>query len=249
MELKARRGIVPMRRRPDAAAEMVTELLYGEGLHVERDAGDWLFGTCSHDGYQGWCEADRLAPGPAPSHRVIALRAFVYPEPDFKRPPLRAISFSGLVTVLGERGAFVEIDGGGWMASVALAPIDTRAPDWTGTALRFVGVPYLWGGRSSLGLDCSGLVQLSLAAAGIAAPRDSGDQSREVGRPIDPASGLQRGDVVFFPGHVALMVNAVDCVNASSDPMQVVEEPVAQLAARLEQREGQGIIGARRIDQ
>jgi len=249
MELKARRGIVPMRRRPDAAAEMVTELLYGEGLYIERDEGDWLFGTCGHDGYQGWCEADRLAPGPAPSHRVTALRAFVYPEPDFKRPPLRAISFSGLVTVLGESGAFVEIDGGGWMAAVALAPIETRAPDWTVTALRFVGVPYLWGGRSSLGLDCSGLVQLSLAAAGIAAPRDSGDQSREVGAPIDPASGLRRGDLVFFPGHVALMVNTVDCVNASSDPMQVVEEPLAQLATRLERREGQGITGVRRIDQ
>lgn len=249
MELKARRGIVPMRRRPDAAAEMVSELLYGEGFEVERDEGTWLLGTCGHDGYRGWCEAERLAPGPPPSHRVTALRAFVYPEPDFKRPPLRAVSFSGLTTVVGESGAFVEIDGGGWMASVALAPIATGAPDWAGTALRFLGVPYLWGGRSSLGLDCSGLVQVSLAAAGIPAPRDSGDQSRMVGRPIDPARGLRRGDLVFLPGHVALMVDATNCVNASSDPMQVVEEPLAQLAARREHREGQGVTGARRIDQ
>lgn len=249
MELRARRGIVPVRRDPADDVEMVTELLFGETFDIDRTENGWAFGKCGHDGYRGWCVADGLAAGPPPSHRVTALRAFLYPDPDFKRPPLRALSLGALITAIADRDGFVRIDGGGWIASVALSPVDQWAPDWADTALRFVGVPYLWGGRSSLGLDCSGLVQVSLAAAGITVPRDSGDQARVAGQPIDPASGLTRGDLVFFPGHVAIMTDDIACVNASSDPMAVVVEPLADLAARLERREGNGILGARRVRQ
>ncbi len=244
--LLARRGIVPVRRHKRTDAEMVTELLYGEGFAIERRDGDWAFGACVRDGYEGWCMADGLAAGPSPSHRVVALRAFLFPEPDFKRPPLRAVSYGGLVTVIDRHAEYVKIDGGGWIANTALAPVDQTSPDWAGTAMRFVGVPYLWGGRSSLGIDCSGLVQVSLAGAGIAVPRDSVDQAQTVGHAIDRAGGLRRGDLVFLPGHVAIMVDGDRCVNASSDPMAVLVEPLLDLAARLERREGRGVIGARR---
>lgn len=249
MSLRARRGIVPVRRQPHAEAEMVTELLFGEGFEIERTEDGWAYGACQHDGYSGWCVADGLAVAPAPSHRVSALRAFLFPEPDFKRPPLRALSLGALATVTGQKGAYAEIDGGGWIAQAAISPVDEKMTDWAGTALRFVGVPYLWGGRSSLGLDCSGLVQISLAAAGIAVARDSGDQAGTVGRAIDPSASLRRGDLVFLPGHVAIMVDDGTCVNASSDPMAVVTEPLAELTARLVGREGRGIVGVRRLDQ
>jgi len=248
-QIRARRGIVPVRRQPHNDAEMVTELLFGEGFDIHRTEGEWAQGKCLHDGYPGWCVAESLALGPTPTHRVSALRAFLFPEPNFKRPPLRALSLGALITVVQTAGGYAEIDGGGWLAGVAITPVGKGSSDWAGTALRFAGVPYLWGGRSSLGLDCSGLIQVSLAAAGIAAPRDSGDQAKSVGFPIDPADGFVRGDLVFLPGHVATMIDDTNCVNASSDPMAVVVEPLANLAARLERREGRGIIGARRVGQ
>ena len=114
-----------------------------------------------------------------------------------------------------------------------LAPIGAGfETDAAGVALRFLGAPYLWGGRESLGLDCSGLVQQALAACGKACPRDT-DMQAGIGVAVAPGD-LARGDLVFWKGHVGMMLDAERMVHANGHHMATVVEPLAEAIARIE---------------
>ena len=242
------RGRAPVRERPAATARQVTELLMGEIFTVYDENAGWTWGQCAHDDYVGYVRADALdADVIAASHKVAALRALILPQPDLKTPPLDSVSLGARVAVVGHDGAYARLAGGGWLATVALAPLDAVAPDVTATALRFVGVPYLWGGRTSLGLDCSGLVQIVLAEAGIAAPRDSHMQETAVGDPVAIDGPLGRGDLVFLPGHVGFMVDDAVLVHANATAMCVSCDPVRDVAKRVRRAEGRGITAVRRF--
>lgn len=226
-----------LRGRPDRLAEAGTELLYGEQVAVAFRRADWAEVESLTDGYRGFVEAGALGePGPEPTHRVAALRSLLYPEPNLKTPPVAALSFLARVHPRAERNGFVELSGGGWIFAGHLAERDAVEPDYGQTALRFLGVPYLWGGRTSLGLDCSALVQLSLAAAGIAAPRDSGPQRASLGHRVLGDAPPRPGDLVFWPGHVGIMVEGEHIVHANAYFMAVTLEPLAVVAARIDAR-------------
>ncbi len=240
---RVRIAAAPMRMQPDAAASYGTELLLGEGVRVfeERDDG-WSWCQNDTDGYVGFVRTETIAAGgPEPTHRVTAVRTFVYPGPDMKLPPVAALSL-GCRLALGEevetRGTPFRIVAGTGHAIVArhVAPNDAEpAPDYVAVAERFLNVPYLWGGRTSLGLDCSALVQLALIEAGTPAPRDTDMQRATVGTEISggPEGGLQRGDLVFWPGHVAILTAPDRIVHASGHHMTVVAEPLAAATARI----------------
>lgn len=251
---QAVRGIVPMRAQPDFQLGQTSELLYGETLTVYEDQDGWAWGQCGHDGYVGYVRADALTDRVrAPTHRVAALRAFVFPAPSFKTPPLRAATLGAQVTVEeeadGPGGPYARIAPEGWIAARLLRPAAERVADPVEVALRFLEVPYLWGGRSGIGLDCSGLVQIALAEAGLAVPRDTYLQVRDVGRPVaeGPAAEAavrdgqaRRGDLAFFPGHVGLMVDGTHLLHANVHRMAVTMDPVVEVAARVRAQEGCG---------
>ena len=150
--------------------------------------------------------------------------------------------------VTGEQGDWRQIDGGGWVHARHLAAIADKAPDFVTVAERFVGTPYLWGGRTSIGIDCSGLVQLALLAAGIHCPRDSDQQAEALGALVS-ADGtgftFRRGDLVFFPGHVGMMTDTVTLLHANAYHMQVVAEPLADVVMRAGAK---GISAVKRLD-
>jgi cell wall-associated NlpC family hydrolase len=224
-----------LRGRPDRSAEATTELLHGEDVAVTFSRADWAEIENLTDGYRGFIETDALgASGDQATHRVDALRSHIYPEPNLKVTPSTALSFGSRVRPRGERNGFVELSSGGWIFARHLAPMDTTEPDYARTALRFLGVPYLWGGRTSLGLDCSALVQLSLAAAGIAAPRDSGPQRSALGQRVLGDAPPRPRDLVFWPGHVGIMVDGEHIVHANAYFMAVTYEPLAAVSARVE---------------
>ena len=235
-------GLAPLRRAPRADAGLDTEALMGEAVTVlDEDDDGWAKVRLDRDGYLGFMPSHAYLKGPsAPAtHRVAALRTFLYPGPSIKAPPLDWLSLGAPVAVVreieaGGRLFAVTADGAAVVAS-HLAPIDTVEPDPVAVAERFLGTPYLWGGRSSLGIDCSGLVQTALAACGIAAPRDSGDQETALGASasLDPRD-WRRGDLLFWPGHVARGRHATTFLHATAHTMTVTIEDLATGLARIE---------------
>jgi hypothetical protein len=246
------RGVVDLRRAPDPAARLDTQLLYGERVRVFEEAGNWAWIQNETDGYVGYLRADALgAPVGNPTHRLRALRSFLYPEPDLKAPALDCLSIASPVKVVGTKHGYSEIAGGGWLYSKHLQPLEESSPDFVATALGFLGTPYFWGGRSSIGLDCSTLVQLSLACAGLAVRRDSYQQATTVGEALNGLPGeiaLQRGDLVYSRGHVAIMLDETRVVHANAFSMNVAIEPLKDLEARvLAETAGQGFDVVRRV--
>lgn len=197
-------GRAPMHGTPDQATPLVSELVRGDGFTVLERSGDWMRGRNEFDGYEGWTPADALGEGPeeTATHVVADLRAFVYPSASMKNPVEDALPLGSRVVVAEIAGDWAQLADGGWVFARHLAPPDRFEPDIVKTAERLLGVPYLWGGRTPWGLDCSGLSQLALARAGVAITRDSGPQSESVGIEISPTE-IRRGDLVFFAGHVA----------------------------------------------
>ena len=195
-------------------------------------------------GYQGWLPSAALAEPRAPSHHVSAMGTFVYAKPDMKSELRLRLPFGAQVKVLGNEGKFARLpEGYVFAAHLANAP----APDFVGTAERFLGVPYLWGGRTSLGIDCSGLAQMALHAAGHSAPRDSGPQAASIGAAIALDAPLQRGDFVFWRGHVGIMKSAETLLHATAFSMSVMQEPLATTMARVEAQGYGGITAIRRL--
>ncbi len=253
---QVRQGCVSLKSSPEEGGEQASQLLFGETFTVYDEADGWAWGQCGTDGYVGYVRAAALSPDIAPpSHHVAALRSFLYAEPALKRPPLDCLSLASSVAVAGgERNGYLPLATGGWMFAGHLARLSVIEPDYVTTALRLLGAPYLWGGRSSLGIDCSALVQVALSAAGIAAPRDSDMQRNEVGVSLGPvpADGLgvpfQRGDIVFFPGHVGIMLDHDRLVHATAFVMAVTIEPLAAVIGRTDPTRGGGLLAVRRID-
>lgn len=228
----------PMTAAPDGTGEMVTQLLFGEPFRVAEEDAHWAWGQSALDGYVGYvprsCLDDpALIGAPGPTHRVCVLSSHVYPEPDFKSRPGAALTYGARVAVADAAGDWAVLASGGCVPAGHLAQLNAPACDWVAEAERLAGVPYLWGGRSSLGLDCSGLVQLALQAAGIAAPRDSDQQAAELGRDLPKGARPARGDLVFWRGHVGIMVTGRRLLHANIHHMAVAEEPLAEARARI----------------
>ncbi len=233
----------PLRARPVHEAPFDSQLFLGEDVRVFGDTGEgWSWVQNETDGYVGFVRADTLGPlSPEPTHRVTALRTFVYASPDIKLPPAMSLTLGSRIA-LGEeietRGTRFLMVAGGTKAVVAshVAPLDALPEtDYVAVAERFLNVPYLWGGRGSIGLDCSALVQLAMMAAGIAAPRDTDMQRDGLGSPVEGGieAPLRRGDLVFWPGHVAILTAPDAIVHASGHHMTVVTEPLATAVARI----------------
>ncbi len=226
-------GHTPVRKAPSHGATMLTEALRGERVLVlETDEEGWAWGQLLADGYVGWLPgAALLPPGPEPTHRVRAIRTFVFPAPDIKSPPQDALPLGARLAIMHVEEPFAA-SANGFLPVRHLVSIDARESDAVAVAERFLGAPYLWGGKTSLGVDCSGLVQAALTACGIPCPRDSDMQERSLGAPVDSAD-LQRGDLVFWKGHVAMARDRATLIHANAHHMAVVIEPISEAIARI----------------
>lgn len=250
-------GNAPLKAEPASDAPLNSEVLRGEVFTVFDEGREgWSWGQLETDGYVGYVPSDALAAPTMPAtHRVVALRAFLYPGPDMKLPPRAALPLSARIALAGEaatRGTRYALLAGGEGAIVAsqATPLATPPePDFVTVAERFLNAPYLWGGRTSLGLDCSALVQLSLAEAGVAAPRDTDQQERELGHAVEGGASapLHRGDLVFWRGHVGILIDGEYMIHASGWHTAVVIEALAAAVERIEKAGSGRPSSARRL--
>jgi len=224
----------PLRRHPDDGAEQESQLLFGERFDVLLEEGGWSFGQSARDGYVGWLASEALSgPHIPPTHRIRVLRTYGFSRPDIKSPPTGLYSLNAMVCVAEAEGRFSRVERGGWIISDHLAPVGMNLEaDPAAVALQFLGAPYLWGGRESLGLDCSALVQQTLTACGVACPRDT-DMQAKTGLAI-AREQLERNDLVFWKGHVAMMLDATRMIHANAHHMMVAIEPLAEALVRIE---------------
>jgi cell wall-associated NlpC family hydrolase len=227
---------LPLRREPRFDATLDSEALFGETVTLYDEAEGWAWVQLNRDAYVGYMPSEGLTRNIlAPTHKVTALRTYAYSEPDSKSPPLALLSLNAHLSAAGKEGNFLALASGGYVFAGHVAGVEASAPDYVAIAEAFLDTPYLWGGRTSLGLDCSGLVQLAVEAAGLRCPRDADMQGAELGRPIDwqEVDALARGDLVFWEGHVGIMTGPKHLLHANAHHMAVAVEPLAQARTRI----------------
>lgn len=244
------RPAVPLRRRPVPTDGLDTEALYGERVSVFDEADGWAWVQLERDRYVGYIPAAALTDEIIePSHHVRAIGTFLYPEPDMKAPPIMHLSLNSELTIVEEGERFSRTHIGAWVFNRHIAPVAKFARDFVEIAERLLDTPYLWGGKTRMGIDCSGLVQVTLRAAGIEAPRDSDMQMAELGTAIaipPELEGLQRGDLIFWKGHVGMMIDGVMLLHANAHHMSTVVETLPEAADRIA-KAGQPILAIKRM--
>ncbi len=240
----------PLRRSPDSGSSQETEALHGEIVTVYQESGAWAWAQLDRDQYVGYLPAAALGEFAEPTHRIAAVRTHAYPGPSVKLPPRMALSLGAQVTIVRRDGDFEVTEGGSHLWARHLSGARDYEPDFVAVAERFLEAPYLWGGRTSEGIDCSGLVQTALDAAGIASPRDSDMMEAILGARVaieGPGAPLARGDLVFWKGHVGIMRDERTLLHANGWHMKVVSEPLAKAFARIATTGGGEITSVRRM--
>ena len=241
------RGVAGLFAKPEPGAGQQTQLLFGEHFTVYDVQNGWAWGQADLDEYVGYTREDALSAPEAATHRVQAIATPLFIAPDVKLGARELLPMNAKLSVAEGCGRFARLTNGSYVFAAHTATIDARVPDWVSVAEKFVGVPYIWGGKTSAGIDCSGLVQTALEAGGIRAPRDTDMMEAELGEHLVLNAELERGDLIFWKGHVGIMLDAERLVHANGFAMQVSIEPIKIVDERTRALESLPIRSIKRL--
>jgi cell wall-associated NlpC family hydrolase len=233
--------VLAVHKEPRFDSMQVTQLLLGERVRVFDAREGWAWIQAERDSYVGYVAADDLSDAALePTHRVAVPTTLLFPAPDIKSQPVVVLTMNAQLAVASIDDRFARLRSGRCAIASHLKPVSEHEPDFVASAETLLHTPYLWGGKSALGIDCSGLVQLALESTGVACPRDSDMQEEALGRPLghNERKTLGRGDLVFWKGHVGIMRDEATLLHANAHFMQVTSEPLAEVEARIAPRYG-----------
>lgn len=231
--LRVARPLVGMSDSPSAKTELINQLIFGEAFTVYDARDGWAWGEAA-DGYVGYVHMKGLRENaPEPTHRVIVRECVVREKPDVKARGVGGVPYGAQITADDTGDEYSVMEGGGYIPTAQIRPIDEVATDWVAEAESFLRTPYIWGGRNHFGVDCSGLIQISMQAAGLECPRDADMQEAALGEIVPDAEPRRRGDLVFWKGHVGVMTDAETLFHANAHHMAAVYEPLAEAIARI----------------
>jgi cell wall-associated NlpC family hydrolase len=240
-------AVVPLHSAPRFDARRMTELLYGERVKVFAVEEGWAWVKAAHDGYVGYVPASALSREiTSAAHRVAVPLTFMYPAPDIKSLPAVALPMNARVEIIETADRFMRLRNGRFVFGDHLKALTSHESDFVSVAERFLHAPYLWGGKTFDGVDCSGLVQTALHAAGLACPRDTDMQEKELGFPVIDHNALQRGDLIFWTNHAGIMIDTEQILHATGHVMQVILEPLSTVITRIAMGGGQ-LTGIKRL--
>lgn len=222
------------------------QLLYGEIVTVLEERRGFAFVQAARDGYVGYVASEVLGPASEATHTVAAPATHLYPAPDIKRVEAKGLSFGSRLRIVSAAGNFFETDRGLFVPKPHVRPANRPFTDPATVAQLFFGVPYLWGGNSVWGIDCSGLVQAALLACGIPCPGDSDLQAAGLGRALEGDEAVARGDLLFWKGHVAMAVDGETLIHANAHHMAVAYEGLGDAVARILEQGGGPVTVRRR---
>lgn len=243
--------VISVHRQPRFDAMQLTQALMGEQVKVFAEEEGWAWVQLARDGYVGYVNSNALSGDVlAPTHRVAVPKTFLYPAANLKTQPVITVTMNAEVTAVGSDGNFTQLANGRFAYTPHLKPVGEAEKDFVAVAQRFLEVPYYWGGKSALGLDCSGLVQLALEACGVPALRDSDMQEATLGERVmvNDLDSLRRGDLVFWKGHVGIMTDADTLLHANGYHMMVAAEPLKDAVERIAAKDGQQVTAVRRFE-
>ena len=227
------RPIVSVLKSPEPNSSQTSQALRGELCQIFEEHDGYALVQLQRDGYTGYCEAAALSKElEVLTHWVSVPSTLVYPRPDLKSHPVLFLTMNAEVLVTSIEGGFAALNGGGYIFASHLLPIGQHHANFIVVAEQFLNTPYYWGGKSVHGIDCSGLVQISLQACDHLSPRDSGEQEKELGIAINDHNNLRSGDLVFWPGHVGIMQSPTQLIHANGYFMQVTSDPLAEVIQR-----------------
>ncbi|MGG7646167.1 NlpC/P60 family protein [Rhodovulum sp. YNF3179] len=244
---QCRQPVADILDRPGPEGARDSQLLFGDPFAVIEERDGYAFGQCARDGYVGFVETAALGRLDTPTHWVAAPATQLYPDAEAKSRAETALFMGTALRVLAQKNGFGKIQTGHFVPMAHLKPFATRYADPAGVAELFLGTPYLWGGRSRWGVDCSGLIQLALEACGIDCPRDSDMQEAALGRPLAKGEPLRRGDIVFWKGHVGILTAPGMLLHANMHHMAVAQEPLLEATRRIAETDTGPVTSRRRL--
>jgi len=237
--LKIIDNYTPIKCSPNIDSETMSEALYGENFILKKTFKNWLFGKLESDNYEGFISINSISTEDYKhTHYVSELRTYMYSKPDIKSVTTGILSINSLITVVDEVRGFSKLNNDSYVFTRHIDLKSKKNNNYIDTAIKFTNTPYKWGGRTSFGIDCSGLVQLSLMNSGYECPRDSELQKQVLGKniPLETCfNNLKKGDLIFWEGHVGIMVSDKNIIHANSFSMDTRIEKLTDVDSRISQ--------------